>query len=301
MKYNPFYITSRLGRKYLPDFIAEKFLARTKTSIERLYSGKTNSTWMYLNAIKKVGLEQIFSKSENFTILEAGTGLYNPISAPLILGEVSKLILLEPFRSQVIDFEKFNERFYGLLNLAEKDATFLVPKIKKPEDLKTESDFPKGVEVLDKLWEETGLPDNSVDLILSVSVFEHLRNPEAVITECSRILKPGGWMINGVDLRDHYFKYPFEMLKYPSKFWGFLTTSSKGSGFQNRWRISHWEKALTKHQFSTQVFPLEKMKDKMLKEKPFFDSEFKNLFDEDLEITFAVLVSEQLKKNMEKH
>ena len=291
MKYDPFYIASRLGRKILPDFISQKFLSRTKISIEQLYNGRTNSTYMYLDAMKQIGFERIFNNFENYTILEAGTGIYNPASAPLILGDVYKLILLEPYENKEIDFDRFNERFYGLIKLAETDRTYPIKKVEDSEKIKTEEKFPKGVEFLNKLWEKTGLPDNSVDLILSVSVLEHLRNPDGVLSECSRILKPGGWMINGVDLRDHYFKYPFEMLKYSENFWNMLTTSSGGSGYQNRWRVSHWKEALDRHGFYTEVVSLENMRDKMLKEKPYFDPKFLNLPDDDLEISFAVLIS----------
>jgi len=38
------------------------------------------------------------------------------------------------------------------------------------------------------------LPDRSVDLIISVSTFEHITAPEPVQTELHRILKPGGWV-----------------------------------------------------------------------------------------------------------
>ena len=128
MKYNPFYIISRFLRKILPDFIAKKFLSRTNISIEQLYNGKTNSTYMYLNIMKQIGLEKIFTDLGNFTILEAGTGIYNPASAPFILGNADKLILLEPYGNKKIDIKRFNERFYGLLKLAENDKTFPIKK-----------------------------------------------------------------------------------------------------------------------------------------------------------------------------
>jgi SAM-dependent methyltransferase len=36
------------------------------------------------------------------------------------------------------------------------------------------------------------LEDNSVDAVLSFDVFEHVQNPESVLKECFRVLKPGG-------------------------------------------------------------------------------------------------------------
>ncbi|RFB05367.1 class I SAM-dependent methyltransferase [Parvularcula marina] len=38
------------------------------------------------------------------------------------------------------------------------------------------------------------LPDNSVDLIYSYAVFEHIADPDRVSAELSRVLKPSGWL-----------------------------------------------------------------------------------------------------------
>ncbi|MEI9886077.1 MAG: methyltransferase domain-containing protein [Rhizomicrobium sp.] len=38
------------------------------------------------------------------------------------------------------------------------------------------------------------LADNSVDLIVSDWVFEHIAEPSALVTEIERVLKPGGWI-----------------------------------------------------------------------------------------------------------
>jgi ubiquinone/menaquinone biosynthesis C-methylase UbiE len=39
------------------------------------------------------------------------------------------------------------------------------------------------------------MEDESVDLILSRSVFEHLANPQALYAEMARVLSPGGSVI----------------------------------------------------------------------------------------------------------
>jgi len=43
--------------------------------------------------------------------------------------------------------------------------------------------------------EDIPLEDDSVDLITTTNVVEHLRNPENVLLECRRILKPGGSLL----------------------------------------------------------------------------------------------------------
>lgn len=48
------------------------------------------------------------------------------------------------------------------------------------------------------------LPDNSVDLILSDWVFEHLPDPASAARELRRILKPGGWICARTPNRNGY-------------------------------------------------------------------------------------------------
>jgi ubiquinone/menaquinone biosynthesis C-methylase UbiE len=60
------------------------------------------------------------------------------------------------------------------------------------------------------------IPDNSVDLIISQAVMEHVDELEETYTECFRCLKPGGYMTHQIDLRCHdtapewngHWKYP---------------------------------------------------------------------------------------------
>lgn len=51
---------------------------------------------------------------------------------------------------------------------------------------------PVGIEYIHSDLAHTGLPDKSVDLVVSRSVLEHLSAPAEVFVELHRILKPGG-------------------------------------------------------------------------------------------------------------
>jgi predicted SAM-dependent methyltransferase len=53
---------------------------------------------------------------------------------------------------------------------------------------------------------ETQLPDQSVDLIVSNNVFEHIsaRNLKAILAESRRVLKRGGYILHCVNCGDHY-------------------------------------------------------------------------------------------------
>jgi SAM-dependent methyltransferase len=39
------------------------------------------------------------------------------------------------------------------------------------------------------------LPDRSFDLVLSTQVLEHVEDPDVYLTECSRLLEEGGWLL----------------------------------------------------------------------------------------------------------
>lgn len=57
------------------------------------------------------------------------------------------------------------------------------------------SDVPPGIETYNADLASIPLPDASVDLIMSRSVFEHLTDPDSVYKEFSRILRPGGAVV----------------------------------------------------------------------------------------------------------
>lgn len=86
--------------------------------------------------------------------------------------------------------------------------------------------------------------EEAVDWVLSSSVFEHVRDVETNIAACARITRPGGINLHRIDLRDHYFKYPFEMLCYSEETW---TRWLNASNNLNRWRLGQYERAFGRH------------------------------------------------------
>ena len=72
-----------------------------------------------------------------------------------------------------------------------------------------------------------------VDLVLSRSVFEHLDDPSSITQALVELTHPDGLHIHYINLGDHYFKYPFEMLTYSEATWSrWLNPTSN----LNRWR-----------------------------------------------------------------
>jgi hypothetical protein len=82
------------------------------------------------------------------------------------------------------------------------------------------------------------------DILLSVSVFEHLDDVEGIIRALARLTAPGGVNLHYIDLRDHFFKYPFEMLCYSQTAWQrWLDPTSH----LNRLRLPDYERLLKRH------------------------------------------------------
>jgi hypothetical protein len=73
---------------------------------------------------------------------------------------------------------------------------------------------------------------------LSNSVFEHVEDVPAHVEACAAITRAGGYNFHLIDLRDHFFKYPFEMLRYSEPVWRSLLNASNNL---NRWRYKDYE------------------------------------------------------------
>jgi SAM-dependent methyltransferase len=108
------------------------------------------------------------------------------------------------------------------------------------------------------------------DLVLSWSVFEHLDDPPSIVAALSRLTADEGYNIHFIDMRDHFFKYPFEMYCHAESRWKrWLNPSSN----LNRWRPWQYETAFKAYFNRVRIFNLESnisafrnVKDRMLPE-----------------------------------
>ncbi len=99
------------------------------------------------------------------------------------------------------------------------------------------------------------LPDKYADTIISISVMEHLYNPQQFLKECYRILKPGGYMILEVPWQwwlheqpHDYFRYTPYGLKYLIEKSGFkIIEISPAYGFFTMWflKLNYFTERLT--------------------------------------------------------
>jgi hypothetical protein len=94
-----------------------------------------------------------------------------------------------------------------------------------------------------------------VDLAVSSSVYEHLDDVDGITRALAALTKPDGLQIHYVDLRDHFFKYPFEMLAYSESAWlGWLNPTSN----HNRFRIWDYRRVFEKYFGHVEIQTLKK-------------------------------------------
>jgi len=95
-----------------------------------------------------------------------------------------------------------------------------------------------------------------VDCVFSNSVYEHLDDVGGITHALAKLTRPDGVHLHFVDLRDHYFKYPFEMLAYSNRVWkNFLNPSSN----LNRFRMNDYKKIFQSEFVRTEVDVLERL------------------------------------------
>ncbi len=110
-----------------------------------------------------------------------------------------------------------------------------------------------------------------VDVILSNSVYEHISQVEEITRILAKLLTPQGISFHTIDLRDHYFKYPFEMLTFSEKTWvRWLNPTSN----HNRYRYRDYEKIFGSCFEDSQIKILERLPEEFLKAKPHILPEF---------------------------
>jgi len=98
----------------------------------------------------------------------------------------------------------------------------------------------------------------AVDLVLSTSVYEHLDDVNGITAALAKLSAPQGTHLHFVDLRDHYFKYPFEMLAYSQSLWrNFLNPTSN----LNRFRLTNYREVFNTYFQKVDIAVLKRQED----------------------------------------
>ncbi len=93
------------------------------------------------------------------------------------------------------------------------------------------------------------------DCVFTSSVYEHLDDVDGITSALASLTTPDGLQIHYVDLRDHFFKYPFEMLTFSEKLWRrWLNPTSN----HNRFRLWHYRHVFEKYFKKVEIDVLER-------------------------------------------
>lgn len=135
-----------------------------------------------------------------------------------------------------------------------------------------------------------------VDMVLSSSVYEHLDDVEGITRSLAAITKPDGIQIHFVDLRDHYFKYPFEMLRFSDGTWrNWLNPSSN----HNRYRLWNYREAFESFFERVEIEILTREEDAFNKLQLYIRPEFiSGNIEEDTAATIRVIATKPKRVNI---
>ena len=136
------------------------------------------------------------------------------------------------------------------------------------------------------------LPDSVLlepfDLVVSSSVYEHLGDVDGITKALASLLKPTGHALAFIDLRDHYFTYPFEMLCYSDQVWkNWLNPTSN----LNRFRVRDYRRVFERYFGKNQISILESNPENFQKVKRRIRAEFKSGDDSEDAVTLIAVMS----------
>lgn len=127
-----------------------------------------------------------------------------------------------------------------------------------------------------------------VDIVLSSSVYEHLDDVEGITHALARLTKPDGLQIHFIDLRDHFFKYPFEMLRFSERTWhNWLNPSSN----HNRYRLWDYRRVFEAGFGQVEIEVLERQEEAFRKLKPHVRPEFRSGNPEEDAVTLIRVIA----------
>jgi SAM-dependent methyltransferase len=177
---------------------------------------------------------------QNRRVLEVGSGRYARFALQLLAAGAQEVVLVDLYAERVDHPEHaaLLQAECRRLGLALEDALQRIHVIRA--DITT-LDPPS--------------PSNSVDIVISHAVLEHVQDPLAILRCCYNWLAPNGFTSHLIDLRDHnlQFRRPFQMLTYADSTWR-RWLDLRGGFHLNRWRVSDYVEACCRAGFTQVVY-----------------------------------------------
>lgn len=210
------YVALRLIRRHLPTSVVRLMLRRRiviKPGLET--TDPSAAIQRFLDAIAAAGCS-----IQGRRVLIFGYGGNYGVGAGLLRAGAKHVVLVDPYAEPAREANRV---------LAEGSPYFTVlgSEVRPVAEWMTVVDGP--------VAEYVARGGERVDLVLSNSVLEHVGDVAAAIPELARATAPGGHHFHFVDMRDHYFKHPFEMLCYREAVWrGLLNPGSNLNRLRSR-------------------------------------------------------------------
>jgi len=211
------YLVLRVIRRHLPNRVVRLLLQRRifiKPGLETL--APTAGAQRFLGALEAASLDL-----HGCRVLIFGYGGGFGVGLELLRAGARHVVLLDPY---AVPLAAVNRR------LAANGDPYLSlsgSEVRPNPDWLTVVNLPLG-----RYLADGGQP---VDLVFSNSVLEHVQDLDRVVPELAQVTASHGEQFHFVDLRDHFFKHPFEMLCHSEKVWrGFLNPGSNLNRLRTR-------------------------------------------------------------------
>ncbi len=199
------------------------------------------------------------------TILEVGTGATNAACYELVADGALFCHSYEPFAT--LDQRMDGAMLTGCASRHGLEPDFIRKRISRATSLEK-------------------MESNSVDLVLSNSVLEHVTDIAALNRQLARILKPGGRMVHIVDYRDHFFAYPYHHLLWSRATWNRWLNP----GHLPRWRITDHIRAFENIGLNVAIIDSTSDPDAFEKVRNRIHPDFAGYPDDQIAVTWAVIV-----------
>ena len=110
--------------------------------------------------------------------------------------------------------------------------------------------------VAEQLHDYAARKPDSADIVVSNSVLEHVTDLRQLAAAMRKILRDDGVSTHAVDIRDHYRRYPFEMLCYSEQTWRRYLNASNNL---NRLRLPDYRSIFSAHFSSVTIEPFDRL------------------------------------------
>lgn len=251
------YVSLRLVRRFL---LSEKLTNRIAAWLPYYRSSVNETSPESIVAAYQSALQASGVALENLCVVEAGAGRTNVVAYGLAAAGAKHVCAMEPF-------VRFDTALDGnLLRRCYPNSQGLREKVARATS-----------------FDE--LPEESIDLVVSNSVLEHVGDVDRFFADCHRVLRPGGVMVHLVDYRDHFFKYPYAFLTFDDSTW----SRWLNPGDLPRWRMHDHVSAMGRACFDVDVVEQDSMPEEFARIKHMLAPRFASA-GPDVAVTQALLV-----------